>query len=546
MTTNKTNEDDVALPEEHVAHCCWCGAALVNEGKIAWCSGSEECRQRQRNSGIKHGKEWLFLPTPRQAECMTSRVKNLFIWGNRGGGKSVCIRWMCHALALAIPGFKYSILRTSFVELNKNHLIYLDDEMAKFGEKAKSYFHKTDHICYYPNGSIGFFSQCETDSDVKKILGAEVSLVVFDEAPTFQWEHMRLIAASVRAPKHTGIKSMVRYLGNPVGESIDELFNYCIDKDVDPEEDPEFDPRDWHAIEMRLEDNPHLDYKEYRKQFAGLPKHIRKAWLEGVRTEERSLFEFYPKKLNKHTNKVEPYHVVDELPTLADGTPVIYYDREIENEDGSRGRWVHPDWVRIYRAYDHGFFPDPAVCLWFAVIGRMIVCFKEQHWYRRIAKDIAKEIVEESVGMNVVTTYHDPSIATKTGHSVFTASQEMENEGMAMDAGVNDRALFADAIHRMLGEEIGPHQPRIVFYSKGCPMLVKYIPRMKWNESDPSKMAEHKMDHWPVAFAYYAQAHIPVTKPGSSNKMKHWMKPKSQKKTSNVFAFARRTGKYGR
>jgi len=42
--------------------------------------------------------------------------------------------------------------------------------------------------------------------------------------------------------------------------------------------------------------------------------------------------------------------------------------------------WHYPDWVKIYRSYDHGIRPDPAVCLWFAIIGRMIIAFKEKTW----------------------------------------------------------------------------------------------------------------------------------------------------------------------
>jgi hypothetical protein len=64
--------------------------------------------------------------------------------------------------------------------------------------------------------------------------------------------------------------------------------------------------------------------------------------------------------------------------------------------DHAAQQWVMPPWVRIFRAYDHGYWPDPAVCLWFAVIGRQIICFKEMVWYRTIARTMAKAIVGES------------------------------------------------------------------------------------------------------------------------------------------------------
>ena len=246
-TTKELEGDDEdptggTLGDVDDARCCWCEGPLKIEDRIAWCANSEECRNRQIGCAVTKTTDgevkFLFVPTPRQTEAMEATEPNLFVWGNRGGGKSVCMRWMCHALATAVPGFKYAILRTSFPELMKNHLNFLEDEMNQFGGETQGFrYHKTDHVCYYPNGSIGYFAQCANDADVKKILGAEVALVVFDEAPTFEWQHMRLIAASIRVPEGSGLTPMTRYLGNPVGESIDELWNYFIDKEVSPIDD---------------------------------------------------------------------------------------------------------------------------------------------------------------------------------------------------------------------------------------------------------------------------------------------------------------------
>jgi len=116
------------------------------------------------------------------------------------------MRWMCHALALAIPGYKYAILRTSFPELTLNHLIFLKDEMDSLGGKRTgSITTRLSISVTYPNGSMGFYRQAETDEQVKNVLGVEMYLCVFDEAPTFKWEHMAMIAASVRVPAGSGL-----------------------------------------------------------------------------------------------------------------------------------------------------------------------------------------------------------------------------------------------------------------------------------------------------------------------------------------------------
>lgn len=500
-------EEEVLIPL-----CCWCNAPIVKQGRIAWCSGSKECRDRQRACGIqvtKNGKKrWMFLPSPKQTEIMEAQEGNLFVYGNRGGGKSVCLRSLCHQLAIAVPGFKYAILRTSFPELMKNHLIFLEDEMNQLGgEKAGFKYNKTEHTCYYPGGSLGFYAQCATDADVKKILGAEVAMVVFDEAPTFDWGHMRLIAASIRVPTGSGLKPMTRYLGNPVGDSIDELWKYFIDKDVDLDKDPEYRPEDWRAIEIHVQDNPHLDAKQYWKQFSGLPAHYIKAWKEGVRVEENSLFEFLPNVSGK------PYHVVSEVPRNSDGEPLYTI-----SEDGT---YHFPAWVRIYRAYDHGFYPDPAVCLWFAVYGRRILCFRERTWSRTLAEDVAKDIVKDSKGMRVTATYCDPSIDYDDGSDVLTIKDKMEAAGVPMDCAINDREIFPDAIHTLLNEKVDAHTPRTQFLSK-CANTIKFLPRMKFDEKNPAKMADHKNDHWPICVAYFGMMQIPTTKPTDSTKPRRW------------------------
>ena len=278
-------------------------------------------------------------------------------------------------------------------------------------------------------------------------------------------------------------RTMMIYGGNPIGESIEELWKYFVDKTVEPEEDPEYDPRDWLAIEIQRKDNPSIDEAEYRKQFAGLPAHYRKAWLDGVRMDARTLFEVVKTKDGK------PYHYISELPTVG-SVPLLRLP-----------------WLQVYRAFDMGYFPDPAVCVWFAVVGRRIIAFHEETWFRTIAKDLAANIKQthrELVGeTSCVMTYADPQIDVKTGDTV-TVKDHIEMEGVPIECSINDRVLYADAIHGLLGEEIEPGVPRFQIYEPGCPMLAKYLPKMRWDEKNPRKMADHKFDHWIVCLAYFA------------------------------------------
>ena len=515
---------------EPVPCCCWCNAPVVLKNRIGWCSGSKACRQRQMACGVQvtlNGKrKWLFVPTPSQTEVMEATDTNLFVHSNRGSGKSHVLRWMCHALALAIPGYKYAILRTSFPELTLNHLIFLKDEMDSMGGEANGYYyHKTEHICYYPNGSMGFYRQAETDEQVKNVLGVEMYLCVFDEAPTFKWNHMAMIAASVRVPAGSGLKPLKRYLGNPIGACIDELWMYFIDKDVDPLNDPEYRPEEWRAIKLRLEDNVHLDIVAYRKSLAGagLPEHIRKAWLDGERADERAMFAFFPNKDGK------PYHVVAEFPRWGLNNQQIAQRNEF-------GVWHFPDWVKIYRAFDMGWAPDPAVCVWFAIIGKRILVFKEKTWLRTIAADIAQDMVKESKGMHIAMTYCDPTIDIKTGADILTIRDTFENNGVPMEPSVNSREHYAHAIHSALQSEVEwgsreamTHVPRIQFLQGngvGVPLTIKYLPMMRYDDKNPMEMADHRHDHLPIACAYFLMSVIPTTKAVDVGPPKRWMQPK--------------------
>jgi hypothetical protein len=434
----------------------------------------------------------FFNPHPRQFEIWLAIAKRVvfgegprrfFLRGNRGGGKSILMRrGVCHQLAMALPGLKYIIVRRNLPDLRLNHLIYLGAEMRQLDGE----YHETHGIAKYPNGSLGFYKHCEEEADVEKIVGAEGAILFMDEAPQIKWDFQRTIAPSLRVPKgpdgRQPFYTCEVYGGNPIGESIEELDKYFIDQDVSWEEDPDYAPEDWRCLPIGLDDNPSLEKDDYLKQFSGLPAHYRAAWVDGVRMDSRTLFSV------QKTKDGRPYHYISELPKIGD-TPLL-----------------RVPWISVYRGYDHGFFPDPAVCVWFVVFGRRIIAVHEETWFQTTAKDIAAKVIEtttELVGETACAmTCVDPTIDVKDG--TVTVMDTLEMHGVPCDASINDRVLYADAIHSLLGEEVEPGVPRFQVYEPGCPMLAKYLPKMRWDEKNPRKMADHKFDHWIVALAYFA------------------------------------------
>lgn len=432
----------------------------------------------------------LFTPTPKQLEFLQRPEPNVLFWGSRGTGKSLCGRWMCHLYAILYPNFHYIILRRTFPELQKSHLVHIDQEMRTLGGT----FHHTNRVAHYPNGSKGFFSHCQSEEDVLNLLSAEFALAVFDELSTFDWEMFLKLAASVRVPKGAPYMAMVRGLTNPLGQSTAQIVKYFVAKEVDPEEDPEYNANDWFSVHATLDDNPYLDLSQYKKRFAGLPEHVKKAWLYGEYSEEDALFSFYPTKDGR------PYHVI----------PAINIDELVTK-------------ARIFRVYDHGFSPDPAYCAWIAHLGNRYIAFHEKLWFKTIVSDIAADIkeIDKELGIeHVVACFCDPTIDIHTGADVRTIKGLFEQHGVPMDCSINNREQFASAVHTALAEEvtIGTDDKPIIVprlqivagykgVGGGCPYLIKAIPLQKYNPKKPEAMADNKHDHPVVSIAYFLISH---------------------------------------
>lgn len=444
------------------------------------------------------GEEVFFDPHPGTQRDTLLRIarrvqtgqgpSKFFLRGNRGGGKSYLVRrGALHGLAMAIPGLSYVVVRRNMPDLRLNHLRYLRAEMRTLWGGQDTGWNANEGTATYPNGSVGFYRQCENEADVEKIVGAEAAILFVDEAPQIAWDLLRTLAPSLRVAKRAdGTQPYYIceiYSGNPIGESIEELDQYFVTQDVDATVDPAYDPADWCHVPLHRADNPSLDESEYLKQFAGVPAHYRKAWIDGERMESRTLFDVRP------TKDGQPYHYVPELPQIA-GVPLLDLP-----------------WTQVFRAFDMGYYPDPAVCLWFVVAGSRIVCVHEETWFRTVAPDLGAAILatsRELVGDHPVgMTYADPAIDWKTG-DVVTVKDQLELAGVPIECSVNDRVLYADAIHTLLKSEVEPGVPRFQIYEPGCPMLAKYLPKMRWDAKNPRKMADHAFDHWVVALAYFA------------------------------------------
>lgn len=449
----------------------------------------------------------LYDPHPKQLELHERTEPNVLMYGGRGSGKSLALRWEAHMRALSTPNFKYCILRRTHPELQKSHLMFINAEMKKLG----GYYHHTDKIAYYPNGSKGFFSHCAGDEDVLNLLSAEFYWMGFDELSTFEWEMFTKLSASVRVAEDSNLIAMVRACTNPLGPSAEQINRYFKDQDITIEEDPDYNPADWYAIQANISDNPSIDSTQYMKRFSGLPEHVRKAWVEGEFALENALFDVLPrtKALIDGVEKTIPYHFINSLDLAS----------LIKNS-------------QIYRAIDIGWFPDPTYVLWIAHLGNRYIAFHEKIMYKTIAPDIANLIKEEDklLGIKrVVITYCDPTMDLNTVSDVHTVKDMIEMKGVPLECSVNNREMFASHIHAALGAVAGPNLPKLQIYVPGCPYLAKSLPKQRYDMKHPLKLADQKDDHPAVTLAYFliSSGAMDRQELTSQSLVRPWMKDKT-------------------
>lgn len=502
---------------KHVVECEGSPELEDENKKHKFTPPSNNCDYCGRGAVIVNG-EVLYVPSLKQEEYHRATQKNVLFYGGRGSGKSLCGRWDAHMRALSVPGFKYCILRRTYPELEKSHLIDLPREMKLLGGE----FNHGSKIAKYPNGSLGFFSHCQNDQDALNLLSSEFYLMFFDEISTFDWEMFRKLAASVRAPKKMrdlGVLPMVRAATNPLGVSAEMINKYWVTQDVDtdPEtgEDKMYNPKDWLSIKANMEDNPYLP-DDYRDQFSGMTEHLVKAWVDGDFSIENALFNLRPSYQDRDGVK-KPWHVIHDI----------------------------PDWERlistatIYRTIDAGWFPDPTVVLWIAHLGNRHIVINEIKKHMMPAYEMAELIKAEDARMGikkVAMTYCDPSMDINTTADIRTVKEIYEGAGIPMECSINDREEFATALHQALAEQAGDGLPRIQFYSnprgpmgrKGCPYLVRTIPQMRFHPKQFKKMDDHKDDHAVVALAYYLMSHSadPRNEINYRRQSPKWMRPR--------------------
>jgi phage terminase large subunit len=223
-------------------------------------------------------------------------------------------------------------------------------------------------------------------------------------------------------------------------------------------------------IPSTIEDNPSLLHDpQYLAYLESLPEALRRAWRHG----DWDSFEgqYYP-EFRRETHVI-PYRKL-------------------------------PSWYRKYRSLDWGYWPDPWVCLWFAVDehGHEIL-YREAQGHRMTPDLVARRILDLSKddGDNWGDTVCDPSMFAK--HDGVSSAEKMALAHLPLTPGNNDRIQGWMRIHEYLSLNQATGRPWLQIMDT-CLRSIECLPLLVHDETRPEDAAgDSKIDHHPDAKRYH-------------------------------------------
>lgn len=453
-----------------LARCCWCGAAFVwstVKHTGVWLCPTPACHTRQLQHAItvslKGGPDrCVHVPLPRQVELADATARRVLMGGAAGGSKSHALRWTAYLACLRTPHFRALLLRRTFADLERTHMLAAETDAPTLGAVAVT----SKKVVRFPNDALLEFGHCEDTHAAKNYLSAEYDLILFDELVTFDREMFLMIASRARTTK-PGIVPRVLAGTNPGGPQSAWVRAFFIDHAVDPQEFPNYRADDYAFIPSKLEDNPYLN-ADYEQGLLDLPPELRRAYRDG----DWDIFpgQFFPEW--RRATHVSPTH--------------LDYPR---------------DWPRI-RAIDWGFV-KPGWCGWFVMKPDGDVYLEAEYVFSRtIAATVARTIAAQSRGLTIRYTVGDTAMWTPDAQTGEAISETFARHGVPMIQADKDRLNGWQRLRHWLTPS--PLGSPWLMSSPNCPYFNRTLPALVSDDTRPEDVDTDGEDHAGDATRYWA------------------------------------------
>lgn len=400
-------------------------------------------------------------PSEPQMRFFLSTAKRIAYGGARGGGKSWAMRRKFELLALRFPELKLLLLRRTFPELEENHIIPMQAELAGLARYTGS-----KRVFTFPNGSRIKLGYCDKEADVYQYQGQEYDVIGLEEATHFTETQMQFLTTCNRNVR-TDFSPRMYFTCNPGGVGHHWVKRLFIDREYNPGEHPE----DYEFIPARVYDNKVLMERDpqYVQSLEALAPHLRKAFLDG---DWDAVEGQYFDDFNKAVHICTPYDI--------------------------------PASWRRFRAMDWGY-NDPCAVLWFAVApdGQIIV-YDELYIRKTLASSVAKLIKSKTGGDKAQYTVASPDAWGHRGLDGVngeTIAETFAKGGVPLVPADNNRVTGWQRVHEFLAPMPGTEKPGLVIFTT-CKNLIRTLPALTTSNINPEDVDDHCEDHAPEALRY--------------------------------------------
>lgn len=413
-----------------------------------------------------------YEPQPKQEFLHKTNATFVLYGGAAGGGKSKALRMDGVAWCLQVPGIQVYLFRRTLPELEDNHIRFIRDELPS---QAGTY-NETKHIFTFPNKSALHFCFAQRDEDVKVHQGAEMHVLLVDEAALmseFQLSYLmtrnRLGGFREKVPeKYRRFLPRAVFGSNPGGPGHHWLKDNFIDRSPPMFKFEHVDyKRTAIFIPAKMTDNRYID-KGYEFQFVGLPVEYARALKEG--DWDAVVGQALPAERGRHM--VEPFAIPQH-------------------------------WTK-FMSIDWGLAKPFAVC-WFCVSdgvtlgGRFlpkgaVILYRE--WYgwngqrnqgsRMPAAQVGTKILEIEHGARDRPDYRiaDSSMWSSQDGPSPAEAMIYDNDMALQSTGRKDRAsLYSNAIAYLQGDADGPR----FFAFLSCEHFWRTVPALTMDLTNPEK-----------------------------------------------------------